>query len=275
MDRGLVGCLKIVPLGRLLPHEGCEARRVERLARRLREDGVLRNPPLVTEVESGYVILDGVTRVAALALLGLPHVSVQLVDYRSQAVALEAWHHLVVGLEPYHLREEMGGVEGVDILPTNVEEARRLLEGREVLCYVIFSQEHVQAIKGPRDLEGQASLLQRVVDTYQGRGEVRRLADSTSEEAFRGYHGRAALVAFPRYRPSEIIHLASNQARLPAGITRFLISGRVLHLNISLELLGADITLEEKNDRLRRLVEGRVDSGAVRLYHEPVYLLDD
>ena len=275
MDRGLVDCLRIVPLDRLLPHEGWETRRVERLAVRLAEDGVLRNPPLVTEVASGYVILDGVTRVAALRLLGLPDVSVQLVDHRGQAVALEAWHHLVTGLGLDHLREEVGRVEGADILPTSADEARRLLERREILCYIMFSQKNAYAIGAPQGLESQASLLQRVVDTYQGRGEIRRLADSTSEEVFRGYQGRAALIAFPRYQPWEIIRLATNQARLPAGVTRFLISGRVLHLNISLKLLRAKTPLEEKNERLRGLVEGRVENGAVRFYQEPVYLLDD
>jgi hypothetical protein len=62
---------------------------------------------------------------------------------------------------------------------------------------------------------------------------------------------------------------------LPAGITRFIIPGRVLRLNADLSYLKSDETLIRKNELLRELVLEKLANSAVRYYEEPVYLLDE
>ncbi len=61
----------------------------------------------------------------------------------------------------------------------------------------------------------------------------------------------------------------------PAGITRFIIPGRILRLNADLSVLKANKSLHEKNRWLNQFLEDKVRQNAIRFYREPVYLLDE
>src|SRR5438045_6958158 len=90
--------LRIVPTEKIIPHELEDTSRAEPLIRRLPIDGVLRNPPIVTELEDSdgyYVILDGTNRVMALNALKYPHSLVQVVKYEEPFVELYTWNHVV------------------------------------------------------------------------------------------------------------------------------------------------------------------------------------
>ncbi|MER3461009.1 MAG: hypothetical protein C4303_07905 [candidate division GAL15 bacterium] len=65
--------LRFVPVEALIPHEQADRMRTEPLAERLRTEGVLKNPPVVTPIpdELRYVVLDGANRVAAARRLGV------------------------------------------------------------------------------------------------------------------------------------------------------------------------------------------------------------
>ena len=59
--------LRFVPVESLIPHERHDKQRMEPLARRLREQKLLKNPPIVTplEPENGeerFMVLDGTPR---------------------------------------------------------------------------------------------------------------------------------------------------------------------------------------------------------------------
>jgi hypothetical protein len=62
---------------------------------------------------------------------------------------------------------------------------------------------------------------------------------------------------------------------LPAGITRFLIPGRVMRLNVRMDILKAGTTQQEKNQWLYQFTMDKLDHDEVRLYQEPLYLLDE
>ncbi len=49
----------------------------------------------------------------------------------------------------------------------------------------------------------------------------------------------------------------------------------MLHLGISVSLLGADLPTEEKQAVLDRLLEERARDGRIRHYTEPVFILDE
>ncbi len=61
----------------------------------------------------------------------------------------------------------------------------------------------------------------------------------------------------------------------PAGITRFLIPGRVLRLNADLDYLKSGNSLQEKNRWLHEILKEKQLQGGIRYYAEPVYLLDE
>jgi len=59
--------LRMLATESLLPHEDSDPRRVEKLSQRIKEEGRLKNPPIVSQIpgSDNYVILDGANRVMA------------------------------------------------------------------------------------------------------------------------------------------------------------------------------------------------------------------
>ncbi len=85
-----------------------------------------------------------------------------------------------------------------------------------------------------------------------------------------------ALVVFPHFEPAEVLELATSGARLPAGITRHVVSWRALRLNVPLDML-ADTrrSLDEKNRWLEEWVRDKTLQRQVRFYQEPTVLFDE
>lgn len=79
----------IVPARTLTPHEETDPKDVERLAKRLREDGTVRDPVIVDE--GSRVILDGHHRFQALKRLGCSWIPCHMLDYTDPAVRVESW----------------------------------------------------------------------------------------------------------------------------------------------------------------------------------------
>ena len=81
--------IKIIPVEKCLIHEGTVQEWVDQIAATIKNDGILKNPIIVTAHESYYVVLDGMHRFAAIEQLELPDILVCEVDYFSQGVVLE------------------------------------------------------------------------------------------------------------------------------------------------------------------------------------------
>ena len=62
---------------------------------------------------------------------------------------------------------------------------------------------------------------------------------------------------------------------MPAGVTRFVIPGRVLRLNARLDTLRRSASLTQKNEWLNELLTERLARAGARYYQEPVVLLDE
>jgi hypothetical protein len=72
-----------------------------------------------------------------------------------------------------------------------------------------------------------------------------------------------------------VINAAINKVVFPAGITRFMIPGRVLHLNASIQRLCSHESLASKNAWLNKSIAETLTLGKVRYYQESVILLDE
>lgn len=267
--------LRIVPLRAVIVHEHCDPRRVDRLVERLRADRLLKNPPVVAEEEEVYVVLDGATRVSAMKRLGLRDVLVQVVDYAASNIDVDAWCHVVVGLSPESFMAELEAIEGLVLDAMDPCEAEKALALRKALCYLVFRDGQTFEVKGRGELETQVMLLNRLVDIYKGRAEVYRVVSSDLDEVVHEHPDLTTLVVFPRFSPAEIVRLAVNDVKLPMGVSRHMISGRVLRLNVPFRLLEADRPLEEKNAWLQDMLQERVRNRKVRYYQEPVFIFDE
>ena len=136
--------IKIIPVSQCLIHEGIMEKLVDQIASNFRNDGVMKNPIIVTLHQGRYVVLDGMHRCAAVQQLGIPDILVFEVDYFSKEVVLE----------PPHRKEDIleKTLKG-KILPP--KSTRHLISGRPLRVDLPLS-----VLNGPDDLEAKNRLLQ-------------------------------------------------------------------------------------------------------------------
>jgi len=272
--------LRIVPTALLVPHEQEDESRVGRLSERLRAAGVLKNPPIVTEVltaERGacLVVLDGANRVSAARAAGLPHFLVQVVRY-DEGVELTTWHHALSGFPYERLERELSRVPGLTLGHEGPSHARALLARREAIAFVLSGPDDALTLLGDHGLYERNALLNAVVDLYRDRVPFHRAVRDSLSEARARFPDVTALVVFPKFHPDEIIEIAASGARLPAGITRHVIPWRALRVNIPLDILADPAKpVEEKNRWLRAWIEERIAQKHVRFYTESTVLFDE
>lgn len=270
--------LRIVPVAALLLHERHDAQRSEPLAQRLRTEQVLRNPPIVAAIGDGdgrFVVLDGANRVTAFERMGLPHVVVQVVDYAATALVLDCWHHLVCG----HTREDfiarLAVLPSLIVEPAGVVHARAQLARREAIASVEVAGQGLFTVRAEGSLHQRVASLNDMVDLYRAGGQVFRVASDDLEPLLAQHDNATALVVFARHDPSEIVEFARIGAALPAGITRHVIPGRALRIEMPLSLLTEPSDLADKNAALAEWVRARVAQRQVRFYQESTFAFDE
>ena len=263
--------LRIVPRSQVFLHEDADPTRVELLSARLRQDGALRNPPIAAGLPGdGFVVLDGANRMSALTRLEVPAIPLQVVDYDDPAVGLDVWRHLIV--EPMNLPQVLGQA-GVPLERASREAAAGALRERQIACYLMTgSQTYVVPLSPSRLL---AATLSQVVATYKGSARIYRVPTEDFDALVREYGEVSAVVVFPRLEKQDILTIASSAAKLPTGITRHLIAGRALRVNLPLEALRTAQDLTATNRWLAGLVRRRLLDHSIRYYPEGAFLFDE
>ena len=273
--------LRVLPLDRLIEHEYNDDQRTPPLAKRLEQEGILKNPPIVTQLDGNnprFVVLDGANRTTALQSLGYQHVLVQVVDYRQPQVILTTWNHVVCGLEQGIFINALRTVDGVEIKETDLLDAKAALARRVALLYAICTDGRVFAaytVKSRRGVKERNRLLNAMVDTYKEDAQLHRTTTEDVEEAGDMFSNLAGVVVFPRFEVSEVLALARDEELLPTGLTRHLIQGRALRVNYPLADLKSAENLEEKNARLKEWLRKKLASKEVRFYGEMTFLFDE
>ncbi|WP_376788389.1 ParB N-terminal domain-containing protein [Thermoflexus sp.] len=269
--------LRFVPVEDLIPHEQADQVRTAPLVHRLQTEGILKNPPVVAPIpgDPRYVVLDGANRVEAARRLRLPHLVVQVVDYEDPRLRVEAWTHVISGESPESFFTTLHKIEGITLEPSEYLHARAELARRQALAYLICPRGDIYLVRAEGDLYRRTDLLNRLVDIYKSRFRFYRTTTDQLEQILPDYEQVIAVVVFPRYEPAEIIELARNGARLPAGITRHIIPYRALRINIPLEILAAPLSLEEKNAWLMEWLRRKLAAREIRVYEESVVIFDE
>lgn len=267
--------LRVVPVASLIPHERHDDQRMQPLAAKLREQGVLKNPPIVTPLDtSRFVVLDGANRSTAAQAAGLPHLVVQVVRY--DEVQLSTWCHALADEPREKLERALRGISGLSLEETDPGHGRALLGRREALACVMFSDGAAVALEGGHDLHQRNRLLNAVVDLYRADKRFQRVPTDSIEAARHRHPDATAVVVFPHFEPEEVLELATCDSRLPAGITRHLVPWRALRVNVPLELLAdSSMSLEEKTRWLTSWLNEKQLGRQVRFYEEPTVLFDE
>jgi hypothetical protein len=279
--RGSAPDLRLVLTASIRFHEHPEQRRTLRLVERVRREKILRNPPIVAELDADrLLLLDGANRVSAFLELGYSHIPVQVIDYADPAIELKGWHHLLLEGHVLDLAGAYRKIPGLQVRRVQNEELERLLELRRVYavlvdetatCWGLFPE-----TRGRFDLHEWIHTLDRVIAAYEGKAELERIkmADySNLPHVFDTMEHQLCL--FPLLSKSELIELADAAIRLPTGITRHLVPGRALNLNIGLDFLTEMQGEEERGAHFARFIDSLEVEGRIRFYEEAVFILNE
>ena len=269
--------LRILPSNQLLPHEDCDPRRVERLSKRLSEDGILKNPPVVAPIpdRDQYVVLDGANRALAFTTIGIPHIAAQLVSYEGSGVELDTWYHVVAGMEITEFEIALTKVTGLHLQVCSLDDARDALEQRKAAAYIISAQGVRMVSNTSNSLKHDTRLLNSLVSVYKGKANIYRASNDIWEKQEPYYPDITALVIFPRLAPADIIAAAQSGEKIPTGITRHIIPHRALNINIPLEVLRADWSQERKDNWLHEWLMERMAANAIRFYSESTFSFNE
>lgn len=267
--------LRIVRGDDIVLHEGQDSLVVKKLAARLKADRILRNPPIVAEADGRYIVLDGATRTGALKYLGVRDTAVQIVDYAAHNICLDSWHHLIQGISPSELLDEIASIDGLTVEHVDVAKAEHNLALHQIVCYLILRNGATYEVRGRYELELSVAKLNQVVDLYHGKAEVYRAVTTQLDILTREYPDLSMVIVFPRFTPVEVTRLALNGAKLPMGVSRHLIGGRAIGVNIPLERLESDESVEAKNVWLQKWLMEKIHERKVRFYQEPVFVFDE
>ncbi len=246
--------LRLVESGRLILHEAHDGERLERLRVRVEAEGEQRNPVIVASYGDGYLVLDGAHRVRVLTELGYPLVLVQLVEPPARA---ESWGHLLGGVDAEALR----GVEEIEVCGDPCEDPVAVTE--------FGGGERVYVRAREKGLLGEVRALWGLQSLYPRGVTVRRVDPEGSFEPARG----DALIRYRPFTPAELVEVVRSGAVLPAGITRFRVSERVLGVRYPLEKMENG-NLSTRNAELEDFVRRRWEEHRIRYYGEPVVLFE-
>lgn len=276
--------LRVVPLSQVVPHEHYHDRRVDELTDRLLADGKLINPLIVAQQGKKFVVLDGATRLTAMRQLNFPYVVVQVVDLAlkkaQQPIELTSWNHVVYGGNSDALLAALHDVSGLQFTPSlraNVAP-EGLPMGALGMLTTATGESFVMETRPSSAMamdETWLHVLNEVVACYGQWGNVERTLSRDVPVLATQFIDFAALVTFPRFTPQMILTLAAQGRTVPAGITRFVIPGRILRLNMPLAKLTTDEPLAAKQAWLDALLREKLRARQVRFYEEPVVLLDE
>ncbi|MGH2606285.1 MAG: hypothetical protein ACRDG5_06805, partial [Anaerolineales bacterium] len=124
-------------------------------------------------------------------------------------------------------------------------------------------------------LKERVRIIQEAAATYLGSFRIERTVTRGARGLREIYPDLAGLVVFSRFSIDDVVEMAQQNWTFPAGLTRFLVSPRALHVNYPMrELRGSD-SLREKRRRLQDWVRRQVQERRVRFYAESTFLFDE
>lgn len=273
--------LQLVPARRIRFHEALEGRRTQRLVERLKSEARLRNPPIVASMPDGdYLLLDGANRVSALQQLGYSHVPVQVVEYGAPSVQLKGWHHLLMESDSLELRAIYSRLPCVSVRKVEQAELPALLELRQVYAVLVEYGNEFWGLfpaQGERPaVERRVEVLNSLVGAYEGQTKIERIKLADYSQLPRAINeAKHELILFPVLHKEELVTVAAQGIRIPTGLTRHLIPGRTLGLNLELAFLMELETHEEKVAHFERYLSELAVEGRIRYYEEPVFIMNE
>lgn len=267
--------LRVVKTTDLILHEAVDPQRVAKLKKIIARATVLTNPPVVAHLPGSrkYAVLDGANRTTVFRDLGYSHVVVQLVPYREPYVKLLTWNHVLDGVRLETIINQLAALPGISVTTYQSQVTSVLMRGCGLACLV--SGTKVWVIRASSGFPGQLRILNDIVHLYKGIHKFHRVLATDFHALQQEYPHATVLFVFRKFTPRDVVRAVTHNLFLPSGITRHIVLGRVLRLDIPLVWLHASTSLAYKNTQLRKLIAERFERNKIRYYTEPVFIYND
>ncbi|MGF1504097.1 MAG: hypothetical protein GYB64_04815 [Chloroflexi bacterium] len=259
--------LRIVPVAAITPHEAGDSQRAKPLSEALVHDGFIRNPIIITPHEDGYILLDGTNRHGALQHLSIPHAFAQVVDYDSPHVSLSTWTHVIADVPAAEVYDTVAAIPNLFMrtAPSNPDVAVLTLRDGRTLYLRSASGTYTARIEALRTL----------VETLIGVGRLNRSGSNAEQDINDAFPDWTAVVRYMHFTPDDVRRIITLNVFAPAGVTRHIVQGRALRVNVPMDLLRADMPLAEKNKQLHNEIHTKFAQRQVRLYTEATYVYEE
>ena len=246
--------LKLIPIDQIVLHETFEPCRLNKTKSSIEADQFIRHPILATLTRSGkYMVIDGVHRYTSLKALGCQLVPVQVISDTQYSIG--TWNHKVpFGAWWTHLQQDSD-------LPWTTE----MRSERPFITMCKGANEQYLYLKdlGNKKLKA----WDKVVESYTDACAVERVAHCEGVCRDERY-------VMMKYQPldiKEIEDVVERGETVPAGVTRFNISGRCLNLQVPLNILK-DHDNGSVNLAWYQFLKNKM--ADTRCYTEKVYLVE-
>ena len=270
--------LQVVPVDQVSPHEEVDDKRVARLMLAIQANPKLIDPPIATYWNGRYVILEGATRFTSLKRLGFDHMIFQIVDAQQssqESFTLHTWYHAISSRHPFaELLTHLQQLDGIIFQELSPSETQTIFQDETTLCYFLDRNGRFTLAKSAPDAV-HLDVMNDLVASYTDWGSVERTLLTDLPRLTEQFLQLTAVAIFPQFAPETVFDVASRGGFVPAGLTRFVIPGRILRLNMELDRLQEKDTLAAKRAWYKQCRADKLASSRLRYYQEPVVLLDD
>jgi hypothetical protein len=273
--------IKIIPISKILLHEGVVADWTQKLSTNIDHDGIVKNPIIVTQYQGQYIALDGMHRVTALRALGCRDIVVYEVEYDDPSIGLFGWDGLILDACPLQsLLDGFATREGLEVIRHRdyAETVKNIQRHRS--CFGILTREdqvfELRMTAEHRDLDTLIRALKDFEEDLDRRNlRIVYVADEQSSITFRQHENAFCLFKRPFFTKEEVVKRTIEGKILPRKSTRHLFPMRPLRIDIDFILLKEDIDLETKNKLLQARLNWRLEQNMVRYYPESILILSD
>jgi hypothetical protein len=268
--------LEILKIKDIKLHETTEFNRLRNVYDRIAGSRHLMNPVIVGRYNKDLILIDGANRLSTLKEIGCKLAIAQVIDYKNNKIKLKRWHHLVYDADldtvisfcnKLNLKYEY----------TDYKTGSKLLiyKFNFILASDIIKNKSL-LITLPKDFGKLIAALNSFTKLYFNIYKFDRSEEEITISDLRKFtRKKGTLIEFPCFTKKQIVNIANNHGRLPAGITRHILDNRVLHVRYELAKLMDESKIEIRKKELEKYLINKIDHNKVRQYRESVIVFDE
>ncbi|MFA6017037.1 MAG: hypothetical protein WC744_03045 [Patescibacteria group bacterium] len=254
--------LEVIPIKDILVHEELDPSNSRELVAFLKKSQNLANPIMVASLGGKkYIQIDGMNRIHCFNTMGIKTISAQIVDYNNQEeIVLSSWLHIFKA-DTKKFLEFIKQDKTLVVTRGKMDQVgHRFMKEDDFgrLCTVVTNKKEVFFISTGDSFFNKIKKLKYVVNYYKNslsRGVLPyTLNHDNLKVFFKQYKNENNIVVFPTFTPQQIVNAAKSGVHLPTGITRHLVQGRCVNINLPLSIFDNKKSLKEQNEEQDRLL---------------------